>query len=255
MQAALKNRKIKAINLLRNYGQHTATFCGFQKASGDYVITLDDDMQNPPDEIIHLIKKAKEGYDVVFGKYREKKHSYYRNLGSLIIQKVNKRIFNIPDGLTTSNFRIIRKDVLERICSYRTNYPYIQGLALMFSSNPTNVFVKHEARVGGQSTYSLLKTLEVASRILFNYSSYPLRVVSLGGFLFSFIAFLLAIYYLVRALYLGISVPGWATIVISLSFFSSIILLVLSMLGEYTVRLIMQLNYPRQFFIIKEQIN
>lgn len=242
-EKALKNRQIIAINLLNNYGQHTALLCGFQKSTGDFVITLDDDLQNPPEEIIHLISKINEGYDLVFGRFRQKQHVFYRRLGSILINLVNERIFHKPQDLVCTNFRIIRRDVVDRICSYRTTYPYITGLALLFSDNPANVWVEHHKRLIGKSNYNLFKIIELVMRILFNYSTFPLRMVSLMGLIISGLSFFLGIFYFGRAVFVGTSVPGWATTIILLSFFNGMTLLILSMLGEYTMRLLNQMSY------------
>ena len=119
-QKAAANPRILAIDLLRNYGQHTALLCGLKQSSGDYVITLDDDLQNPPAEIVHLIRAAGEGHDVVFGRFRQKQHAAYRRLGSRMVGLLNDRIFHKPEDLVLSNFRIIRRDVVDRVCAYRT---------------------------------------------------------------------------------------------------------------------------------------
>ncbi len=248
-EKALANSHIIAINLLRNYGQHTALFCGFQESTGDYVITMDDDLQNPPDEIIHLINKASEGHDVVFGRFREKKHDWYRRLGSLLIRAINRRIFHQPKDLVLTNFRIIRRDVIDRMCSYRTHYPYIQGLALMFSTNPGNVWVEHQSRPAGKSNYNLFKIIELVMRILFNYSSYPLRLVSIVGVVISALSLLRGLYYLGKAVFIGVSVPGWTTVVVLLSFFNGITIFILSMLGEYTVRLLNQTSSTQSYHV------
>jgi glycosyltransferase involved in cell wall biosynthesis len=250
---ARANCHLIAINLLHNYGQHTALLCGFQKSRGNYVITLDDDLQNPPEEMIHLITKIAEGHDLVFGRFREKKHASYRRTGSLLINLINERIFHKPRDLTCTNFRNIRRDEVDRICSYRTNYPYITGLALMFSDNPANVWVEHQKRPVGKSNYNLFKIVELVTRILFNYSTFPLRLVSLVGLLISVLSFLLGLYYLARAIFIGIQVPGWATTIVLLSFFNGMTLLILSMLGEYTMRLLNQVSYT-EYYQIKEII-
>ena len=250
-EKALANGHIMAINLLQNYGQHTAVLCGFQRSSGDYVITLDDDLQNPPEEIIHLVEKANEGYDLVFGRFREKKHALYRRLGSILIRMINRRIFHAPTDLVLTNFRIIKRDVVDRICSYRTSYPYITGLSLMFCANPANVWVEHHARPAGKSNYNLFKIFELVMRILFNYSTYPLRLVSVAGLIISGLSFLLGLYFLGKAIFVGTSVPGWATTVVLISFFNGITLLIVSMLGEYVMRLLNQVSYT-EYYEVKE---
>lgn len=246
-ESVLRNQRIVAINLLRNYGQHTALLCGLQHSTGDYVITIDDDLQNPPEEIVRLIKKADEGHDLVFGYFHEKKHAWYRRVGSSLISRVNNRVFHKPKELAISNFWILRRDVVDRICSYRTIKPYITGLALMFSANPANVRVEHHKRVVGKSQYDLLKITELVMRIFFNYSSYPLRFISIVGLAISGLSFLLGLYFLLRGLIVGSRVPGWTSLVVILSFLNGVTILMLSMLGEYTVRLLNQTSYVESY--------
>lgn len=251
---AQKNSKIKAINLLKNYGQHNAVLCGLQNTSGNYAITLDADLQNPPEEIARLIKKANEGHDLVMGRYRKKKHSFYRNFGTKIIWFVNKRVFDVPENIVLTNFRIIKADVVKRMCLYKTNYPYIQGLAIMSSSNPANVWVKHRKRAEGKSQYSIEKLTELTTRILFNYSSYPLRIVSIVGLVISVVSFILGAFFLIKALIVGSQVPGWSSLAILLAVFNGFSLLILGMLGEYLVRLLNQTSSDKSYQI-KESIN
>ena len=248
-EKARSNPAILGINLIRNYGQHTATLCGFRHASGEYVITLDDDLQNPPEEIIHLINKAQEGFDLVFGRFHKKRHALYRRVGSLLIGALNNRLFYKPKGLVTGGFRILRRDLVGRICSYQTPYPYITGLALLFAANPANVWVNHQPRKEGKSQYDLLKIVDLVMRILFNYSSYPLRFISMVGVAIAGLSFVMGLYYIVRALTVGVPVPGWTSLVVLFSFLNGIIILMLSMLGEYCVRLLNQTSYPESYQI------
>lgn len=241
--------RITAINLLHNYGQHVANLCGFSQSSGEYVITMDDDLQNPPEEIEKLISKILEGYDLVIGRFREKKHSLFRRIGSRIVYFINRKIFNVPKDLAMSNFRIIRKDVVNRICNYKTTYPYIPGLVIMFSSQRANVVVEHNPRTVGESNYNIWRIIKLVSEILFNYSSYPLRLIAGLGLLTAFISLLLSAFYLLTALINGNNVPGWATVVVLLSFFNGMTLFVLGMLGEYQVRLINQTSHIQPYHI------
>ena len=252
-ESALSNPRIISINLLRNYGQHTALLCGFHNSSGNYVITLDDDLQNPPEEVVHLIQKAHEGHDLVFGRFNQKKHPWFRRIGSSLVGALNRQLFQKPPDLVLSNLRILRRDVVDRICSYRTVYPYITGLALMFSDNPANVQVKHERRVEGKSQYNLVKILELVSRILFNYSSYPLRFVSIVGGAISGLSFILGFYYLVKKLIEGVPVPGWTTFVVLVSLSNGVVFLIFSILGEYMIRLLNQTSNA-EVYQVKETL-
>ena len=225
-----------ALNLLRNYGQHHANLAGFREASGDYVITMDDDLQNPPDQALLLIHEAMNGHDVVFGRFARKQAPGYRRIGSKLISMVNRRVFAQPPGLAVSNFRILRRDVVDRICGSRTAHPYVTGQALMYSNNPSDVLVRHDPRPVGKSNYGLTRILALVLSILFSYSLFPLRAAAFAGFVVALGSFLLGGFYLVRSLFVETQVPGWTTIAVLLSIFNGVVIALLSMLGEYVVR-------------------
>lgn len=251
---AKQNKNVKSINLLKNYGQHTALLAGFKYALGDYIITIDDDLQNPPEEIVNLIQKAQEDdCDLVFGRFVQKKHSLYRRLGSKIIGYLNAQIFNKPNHITLSNFRIIRRDLLERVLRHRTNYPYIPGLLLLYASQISNIDVIHCERPLGESNYTISKIVLLVSRLLINYSSYPLRLISTIGMGVSLTCVILGMYYLISGLLRGSSVPGWTTLVVLVSFLSGFIIALLGLIGEYLSRILDQLS-DRPTFIVKEVV-
>jgi glycosyltransferase involved in cell wall biosynthesis len=227
---------VVAINLLRNYGQHHANLAGFREATGDYVITMDDDLQNPPDQALLLIAEAMKGHDVVFGRFERKQAPGYRRLGSTLISLLNRRVFAQPPGLAVSNFRILRRDVVDRICASRTAHPYVTGQALMYSNNPADVLVRHDPRPVGASNYGLTRILSLVFSILFSYSVFPLRVAAAIGFLVALGSFLLGGFYLVRSLFVETPVAGWTTIAVLLSVLNGVVIALLSMLGEYVVR-------------------
>ncbi len=169
---ASENARIFAIDLARNYGQQQAVFCGLEKSRGDYVLTLDDDLQNPPEEMIRLIEKIQEGYDLVFGRFRVKKHSPFRRLGSLIIRTLSKWMYGKPRELALSNFRIFRKDLVGQMISHPVKRPYIQGLALRFSKNCTDVWVDHQAREAGTSRYGFYQFARTLTELILTYLSF-----------------------------------------------------------------------------------
>ncbi len=227
---------IVALNLLQNYGQHHANLAGLRESTGDYVITMDDDLQNPPDQALLLIDEAMNGWDVVFGRFDRKQAAGYRKLGSKMISMINRRVFGQPPGLAVSNFRILRRDVVDRICESRTAHPYMTGQALMYSSSPTDVLVRHEPRTVGSSNYGLTRILRLVFAILFSYSLFPLRAAALAGFVMALASFLLGAFYLVRGVVVDTPVAGWTTIAVLLSIFNGVTIALLSMLGEYVVR-------------------
>jgi polyisoprenyl-phosphate glycosyltransferase len=247
---AKQYKEVQAINLVKNYGQHNAVLCGFEYSKGDYVITMDDDLQNPPSEIIHLINKIKDSdYDLVFGKFKVKKHASYRKLGSKLIGYLNYKVFNKPKDITLTNFRIIRKDVIERVLQHKTAYPYIPGLVLMYASNISNTLVEHHSRAEGESNYTLKKILSLMSRLLINYSSYPLRVLSTIGLIVSGISFFTGMFYLVYGLFFDTSIEGWTTLVVLISFLGGFIIALLGVIGEYLSRILDQLSSEHSYFV------
>lgn len=242
--------RVVALDMLRNYGQHNANLAGFREATGDYVITLDDDLQNPPDQALLLIEEAMTGRDVVFGQFERKQAAGYRRLGSDVIGMMNRRIFGQPNDLAVSNFRILRRDVVDRICASRTAHPYITGQALLYSSNRSNVTVRHEPRVVGKSQYSLTRILRLVFTILFSYSSFPLRITALAGFAVAGIAFLIGLIYLMRGAFFGSSVEGWTSLVVLLAVFNGFIIGMLSMLGEYVVRTLNAVSAQESYHVV-----
>ncbi len=242
---------VVALNLLKNYGQHHANLAGFMEARGDYVITMDDDLQNPPDQALLLIDAAMEGHDVVFGRFVRKRAAGYRQLGSKVISMINRRVFGQPDDLAVSNYRILRRDVVDRICASRTAHPYVTGQALLFSNNPGDVPVRHEARTVGSSGYTLPRILRLVLTIMFSYSSYPLRAAAVAGFLLSIASFLLGAFYLVRGFVHHSAAPGFSTLVVLLAVFNGFIIAMLSMLGEYVVRTLNAVSVQQSFHVIE----
>lgn len=247
---AENTKNVKSINLLRNYGQHNAIVCGFAHSSGEYLVTMDDDLQNPPGEILKLITKANEDdYDLVFGVFKEKKHSFYRRIGSRAISYLNSRIFNKPSEITITNFRIIRRDLIDRVLCHNTVYPYIPGLLLKYSGKMANVEVQHEARTVGNSNYSMRKIINLVGRVLINYSSYPLRLVSGIGLFVSLISFVIGMVYLINGFLYGSQVAGWTSLIVLISFLGGFIIALLALIGEYLSRMLSQMSGEKMYYV------
>jgi polyisoprenyl-phosphate glycosyltransferase len=241
---------VVALDLLKNYGQHHANLAGLRESTGDYVITMDDDLQNPPDQALLLIDEAMTGKDVVFGQFGRKQASGYRRLGSKLISTINRRVFGQPPDLAVSNYRILRRDVVDRICASRTAHPYITGQALLYSSSRSHVKVRHEPRPIGKSNYSTVRILSLAMTILFSYSSYPLRFAALVGFGISALSLLLGTFYLLSGVFGNTQVQGWTTMVVLLAIFNGFTIALLSMLGEYVVRTLNAVSNQDSYHVI-----
>ena len=247
VDCAKANRKVKVVSLLKNYGQQSAILCGLSYAKGDYVINLDDDLQNPPEELVKLIDKAVEGYDLVCGVYTHKKAPIYRQLGSRLINKINESIFNKPKDFRLTNYRVMERGLASRVCEYKTAFPYINGLSMLLSGQRANVEVRHEARAEGKSTYTIGKILSLVAAILLNYSSVPLQIMTYFGLFVSAMSFLGGLYVCGRELMGSSKVPGWTSLVVLLSFYNGVLILMLGLVGEYTMRILNTIAVPRSY--------
>jgi len=250
-QRALADARIVALSLLRNSGQHHANLAGFRETTGDYVITMDDDLQNPPDQIEVLIDGAMTGRDAVFGKFTQKAATRHRTLGTKVIGLINRRIFGQPPDLAVTNFRILRRDVVDRICASRTAYPYITGQALLYSSDRANVEVRHAPRPVGKSSYSALRIARLVANILFSYSSFPLRLAAFFGFVVSCLSFVVGTIYLIHGMVSSSRVEGWTSLIVLLAFFNGVTIALLSMLGEYVVRTLNSVSSHEPYHVVE----
>ncbi len=237
------------VDLLRNYGQHNAVICGFNYCSGDYVITIDDDLQNPPEEIPAIFEKLNEGYDVVFGIPEEKNHKAYKNLGSLMIRKLNRKIFSLKNKLRFSSFRIIKKEIVDEVKTMKTPFPYISGMLLTVTRSVGNHEVEHQSRRYGRSNYNLRKLIKLSFNLLINYSAIPLRAIGVFGFIISIISFIIGMVYIFRQLFIGEAPEGWTTLVVLISFYNALFLVFFSILGEYISRLLKESSKVSQFVV------
>ena len=244
-----QNSNVKIIELYKNFGQHNAVMCGFSHCKGEYVITIDDDLQNPPEEIPKLIGKIKEGFDVAFGIYVIKQDRLFKNIGSYLIRKLNHLIFGLDSNLKISSFRIIRREVVDLVIENKTLFPYIPGLILQTTMNIGNVIVKHEKRKHGKSNYTFMKLLKLSFNLLINYSTIPLMIVGYLGLIISVLSFSTGVFFLLRQFILGQAPAGWTTLVVLISFYNTLILVIFFIIGEYLSRLLKEASGRKQYLV------
>ncbi|MBW2173155.1 MAG: glycosyltransferase family 2 protein [Deltaproteobacteria bacterium] len=245
-----RDNRVKIIRLTRNFGQHNALMCGFSFASGDYVITMDDDLQNPPEEIPKLIDAIKgSDLDVVYGKPAGRRHSLVRNAGSSAYFWLISVIFKRDPGFQMSNFRIIRKHVVKHLLQIPTPNPAVGLLILNITERIGSVTVEHQERLHGKTTYTAAKLIRHSLHGILYHSTLPLKGVFLFGMFSVCLAFVLGAYYL--TLFLGgrITVPGWMTLVLLVLFFSGIIMFSLGITGEYLLRITQEVYHLPQYLI------
>lgn len=242
---------IHIVQLARNFGQHNALMCGFSKSRGNIVVTIDDDLQNPPEEIGRLITKLSEGFDVVYGQYLEKQHSPFRNFGSTLVQMVYRSIFHMQGNLTS--FRALNREVVLGILSYRHNFTFIDGLISWYTQRIGYVEVQHNKRFAGTSTYSFSKLFILSINLLTNFSIVPLQAASIVGFTVSLLGLSLALFYFFKKILYDIPVTGFATIIIAVLLFSGVQLITVGIIGEYIGRIHLNINRKPQFVIKTEK--
>ena len=240
---------ITVVDLAKNFGEHNAVMAGLGYADGEYVITLDDDLQNPPEEVRKLWQYTQDNdYDVVYAQYRIKMHARWRNLGSRFTNWCMEKTQGKPRGLYLASFRCMARLVVESILSYQGPFPYIDGLVLQTTKNLGSLEVEHLPRPEGSSNYSLLKLFRLFSSMLFNYSVMPLRIGALAGGVLSFLGFVGFFFIVIEALFFS-TPPGWATVTSAIFLLTGVQLLVLWLIGEYLGRLYMTVNRKPQFII------
>lgn len=239
------------ISLRRNYGEHNAVMCGLNYCKGDYTVIIDDDFQNPPSEIIKLLTEIKKGYDVVYAKYRKKKHSIFRNLGSKFNDIVATKLLNKPKNLYLCSFKIVSKEVVDEVIKYKGPFPYVDGLILRVTDNITSTYVEHCSRVDGESNYTIGKLVTLWLNMFINFSIVPLRIVSILGGITSISCFILGIYFIIEKLLHPDAVLGWASTVVLILFLSGLQMMFLGIIGEYIGKNYLDKNGTPQWTIKK----
>ena len=246
-------KNIVGISLSRNFGQHAALMAGFHHTKGKLVLCMDDDGQTPASEITKLLNAINDEIDVVYAEYEEKKHSFFRNIGSKVNSKMTEWMLKKPKDLYISSFFVCKRYVIEEILRYENAYPYVIGLVLRTTSRITNVKVNHAKRAVGQSGYSILKLFSLWMNGFTAFSVKPLRIADFIGVVLSLSGFGYAIYLIVKRLIVGYSfVVGWNSLMCVILILGGIIVLTLGLVGEYIGRIYICSNKAPQFVIRKK---
>jgi undecaprenyl-phosphate 4-deoxy-4-formamido-L-arabinose transferase len=234
----------------RNYGEHNAVLTGYRYASGEYILNLDDDLQNPPEEALRMLQYARENnFDVVYGNYRSKKHAGWRNIGSFFANLTAKFLLDINGTDYLSSFRCVSRHIAKNIAHYKGPYVYIDGILSQLTSSISSLDVHHDERFVGESSYNMRRLVRLWLVILTGFSLMPLRIAILVGISTAIIGASGLVYAVISNIFDKHQVPGWTSIISSILFFGGIQCLLLGVVGEYFGRIYLAISGKPQSLV------
>ncbi len=242
---------LRAIELRKNAGQHNAIMAGLSMAHGRFIVTMDDDLQHDPDDIPRVLE-ALEHADLCYVQFQSRQHVLWKRLGSAFNDFVASRLLKKPRGLYLSPFRGFRREIGDEAARYQGPFVYLDGLLLQSTSDITTIVAEHHARGDGKSGYSLRKSISLWLQMATSFSIAPLRLVSFAGIAASIIAFVLAAVVAVRKVMTPETAVGWPSLIVTVLFVGGMQLLALGAIGEYTGRILLNVNKRPQFVIGKK---
>lgn len=248
------DEKVCGVNLARNFGQHAALMAGFRYVHGDIVVCLDDDGQTPAEEVGKLLVKIEEGFDVVYARYKHKKHSAFRNLGSKVNELMARVMLGKPKDLYLSSYFAAKRFIIDEMARYINPYPYVIGLVLRTTKKIANADVNHREREIGTSGYTIGKLLALWFNGFTAFSIIPLRIATVMGALAAVAGFIYGGYTIIRKLVDPNVVIGFSSIMSAIMFIGGMLMLMLGIIGEYVGRIYISLNNSPQY-VIRECID
>lgn len=248
------DRRVKAIKLSRNFGQHNAIMAGLSMSVGKWVVVMDCDMQDRPDQIPLLYEKAKSGYDVVLAQRKERADSYLKRLSSRAFYFAFSYLTNTKQDSSIANFGIYSKDAIDAVLKMGDQLKFFPTMINWVGFKKTVLKIKHGDRLEGKSSYTLSKLLHLAFDNIISFSDKPLWLVIRFGFLLALCSFGVGLYFVGKYLVFGIPVVGYTSLIVSIYFLSGIIIFILGLLGIYIGKTFAQ-SKARPSFIVKEMVN
>lgn len=257
LDLAEKDERVSAIQLMRNYGQARATMCGLGHSRGHFIITIDDDLQHPPEEIPILVQALEQNpnADVIIGiPHKTKKHALWRNLGSEFVNTINTHVFKKDHSLKFSGFRIIRRQVVDCLVEQNVPQPAISALLISITPRIKNIGVQHEPRASGKSGYTLTKIFTLTLSNFLAFSVFPLRFLAIIGVVGVIGSMIVGAAYFAKYLMGGIGMPGFTTLVLLLIGISGFIFFAFGLLGEYLLRILQSVHFTPQY-VVRQKIS
>lgn len=247
---ARANHHIRGIDLMRNFGQHNALLCGIRAARYETIVTLDADLQNPPEEIPKLLAALAEGFDVVYGLPEQKQHGVRRGIASRLMRRLLKAM-NVETATIGNSFRAFRTQLRDAFAEFQGPFVSIDVLLTWGTMRFTSVTVRHDTRTHGNSSYSLPKLLAHCFDVITGFSTLPLRLASWIGFFFTLFGIGILIYVVGLYLIMGYSVPGFPFLASIIAIFAGAQLFALGIIGEYIARMHFRLM-DRPTYVVRQ---
>lgn len=236
-----EDEHVKGLKLSRNYGQHSAVLCGIREAKYNIVITLDDDLQHPPEEIPKLLNRLHEGYDVVYGAPERIRHGFLRKIASTITKITLQKVMGAKAAKNISAFRVFKTRLRDAFVHYRSPFVSIDVLLTWGAKSFSSVFVKHEARMIGKTNYTFRMLVTHSFNMMTGFSTIPLQLASVIGFVFTIFGIVVFVYVLIRYFSVGKVVPGFPFLASIIAIFAGAQLFALGIMGEYLSRMYFRL--------------
>ena len=251
-----KDNRVKIIQMAKNFGQHPALLCGFSFAKGDFIITMDDDLQHRPEEIPKMAAAIKEhdDVDVIIAKYENRKHNFIRRLGTRISVYATSKMLNKDPNLEITSFRLMRRFIVEAILNTNTHLPQIGNLLVQSSNRIINVPVHHDPRKVGKSNYTFRRLAKDLIYDITSNSAIPLLLVRDLGIFSFLVSIILGLFYLIRYFIYGVSVEGWTTLVLLILAYNVIILLAIGIIGQYLMNILNEAKKMPNYVIRKKEL-
>ncbi|MFA5455515.1 MAG: glycosyltransferase [Sulfurimonas sp.] len=251
---AKNDKNVKAIKLSRNFGQHYAITAGIDYCSGNYVVVMDCDLQDKPQEIEKLYQKAIEGYDIVYGRRVERQDSFFKSFSSKLFHKTLEYFTESEHDHTIGNFGIYSKKVINALKNLKEKSRDFLLLVKIVGFKKTAIAVEHEARAYGQSSYTLSKMISLAVDSIVSHSNKPLKLIIQLGLMVSMLSFFVAVGLVVAHFTYGFSVEGWTSLMVSMFFLFGLLFGILGVIGLYIGKIFDQVK-NRPLYIVDEVIN
>jgi len=248
---AEKDERVKGINLSRNFGQHRAITAGLNFVQGEWVVVMDCDLQDQPEEIVNLYNKAKLGHDVVFGRRSDRQDSFVKKTFSSLFYKLLSYLTGTKQDAAIANFGIYTAKAIDAVLTMGDEIKYFPVMIRWVGFHSCTVEIAHAERKTGESSYSYSALISLAVDIMLSFSDKPLKIAVKLGFIISTLSFIVSIYVFLNAFFHDVTVPGWASIAMSLWFLGGLIIMVLGIVGIYVGKTFDQTK-NRPTYIVKE---